>query len=55
MGRGSALIVLAGALSCTARPDAQPASGANAQPASEADTDRSGTGLGLVGERGHRG
>jgi uncharacterized protein (TIGR03067 family) len=37
MGRGSALIVLAGALSCTARPDAQPASGANAQPASEAD------------------
>jgi uncharacterized protein (TIGR03067 family) len=38
MWRGSALIVLAGALSCKARPDAQPASEANAQPASEADS-----------------
>ena len=35
MWRGSALIGLAGILSCTGRPDAQPASEADAQPAAE--------------------
>jgi uncharacterized protein (TIGR03067 family) len=37
MLRVSTLIMLAVVLSCTARPDAQPASEANAQPASEAN------------------
>src|SRR3954469_4487607 len=37
MWSGSALILLAGALSCTARPDAQPESEADARPASEAE------------------
>jgi len=37
MWRGSLLIMLTGALSCRARPDAEPPSEAKAQPASEAE------------------
>jgi uncharacterized protein (TIGR03067 family) len=38
MRRGSALIVLAGILSCTGRPDAKPESEAGAPPAAQTDT-----------------
>jgi len=54
MWRGSALIVLAGILSCTGRPDAQPESEAGAPPAAETDTQpaeaqpASGTALGSL-------